>query len=129
MVLAPPLINSVELDGFGMIAWGRSNLWGRETSLHSELEALKWAMESMLQHSTCQRFETDCKDMITMVADLQAWPNFSTKVEIIQILQMCFPDFKIIYISRAQNGSVDSLARNARSFHRSICFIGFSIPV
>nr|VDD49165.1 unnamed protein product [Brassica oleracea] len=36
------------------------NLRRRETALHSELEALKWAMENMLQHSTCQRFETDC---------------------------------------------------------------------
>ncbi|CDY60677.1 BnaCnng36810D [Brassica napus] len=32
---------------------GTRNLRRRETALHSELEALKWAMESMLQHSTC----------------------------------------------------------------------------
>nr|VDD62711.1 unnamed protein product [Brassica oleracea] len=38
---------------------GTRNLQRRETSLHSELEALKWGMESMLQHSTCQRFVTD----------------------------------------------------------------------
>uniref|UniRef100_A0A0D3A9H9 RNase H type-1 domain-containing protein n=2 Tax=Brassica oleracea var. oleracea TaxID=109376 RepID=A0A0D3A9H9_BRAOL len=41
---------------------GTRNLRRRETSLHSELEALRWAMESMLQHSTCQRFGTECKD-------------------------------------------------------------------
>ncbi|KAF3488673.1 hypothetical protein F2Q69_00055132 [Brassica cretica] len=29
------------------------NLSRRETALHYELEALRWAMESMLQHSTC----------------------------------------------------------------------------
>ncbi|KAF2560412.1 hypothetical protein F2Q70_00015340 [Brassica cretica] len=28
----------------------------------SEVEALLWAMESMFLHSSCQRFETDCKD-------------------------------------------------------------------
>nr|VDD22261.1 unnamed protein product [Brassica oleracea] len=38
---------------------GTQNLRRRETSLHSELKALKWAMESMLQHSTCQSFGTD----------------------------------------------------------------------
>ncbi|KAF2582377.1 hypothetical protein F2Q68_00006424 [Brassica cretica] len=55
---------------------GPQNLRRRETALHSELEVLRWAMESMLQHSDCQRFGTDCKDMIAMIADPQAWPNF-----------------------------------------------------
>nr|VDD58337.1 unnamed protein product [Brassica oleracea] len=58
-------------------------------------------MENMLQHSTCQRFETDCKDLIAMITDPHAWPNFSTELEVIQILQMCFPDFKISYFPRA----------------------------
>ena len=73
-------------------------------------------MERMLHHSTCERFVTDCKDMITMITDPQAWPNFSTELEVIQILQMCFPDFKISYFTRAQNRITDSLARNARFF-------------
>nr|VDD54593.1 unnamed protein product [Brassica oleracea] len=85
-------------------------------------------MESMLHHSTCQRFETDCKDLIAMVADPQAWPNFSIELEVIQLLKLCFPDFKIEYFPRVQNEIADSLARNARSFHRSLCFIGCSIP-
>ena len=107
---------------------GMRNLRRRETSLHSELEALKWAMESMLQHSTCQRFGTDCKDLIAMVVDPQAWPKFATELEVIQLLKMCYPDFKIEYFPRVQNGIADSLARNARSFHRSLCFVGCSIP-
>ncbi|KAF3522897.1 hypothetical protein F2Q69_00048494 [Brassica cretica] len=77
------------------------NLRRLETSLHSKLEVLRWAMESMLQHSTCQRFETDCKDLIAMIADPQARPSFSAELEVIQILQMCFPEFKISYIPRA----------------------------
>ncbi|WZZ70250.1 hypothetical protein YC2023_081620 [Brassica napus] len=64
-----------------------------------------------------------------MVSDPQVWPNFSTELEIIQLLKMCFPDFKIEYFPRVQNGIADSLVRNARSFHRSLCFIGYSIPV
>ena len=85
-------------DQFSEIGWvwkdgmrkiqliGTQNLRRRETSLHSELEALRWAMQSMLQHSTCQRFGTDCKDLIAMIVDPQAWPNFSTELEVIQIL-------------------------------------------
>nr|VDC61130.1 unnamed protein product [Brassica rapa] len=54
-------------------------------------------MESMIQHSTCQRFRTDCKDLIAMIEQPQAWPNFSTELEIIQTLRLCFSDFKIRY--------------------------------
>ncbi|KAF2563699.1 hypothetical protein F2Q70_00017150 [Brassica cretica] len=55
-------------DGMGKIQLMETqNLRRRETVLQSELEALRWAMESMLQHSTCQRFGTDCKDLIAMI--------------------------------------------------------------
>uniref|UniRef100_A0A0D3AS90 RNase H type-1 domain-containing protein n=1 Tax=Brassica oleracea var. oleracea TaxID=109376 RepID=A0A0D3AS90_BRAOL len=108
---------------------GTRNIRRRETALHLELEALRWAIESMLQHSDCQGFGTECKDMIAMVKDPQAWPNFSTELEVIQILKMCSPDFKISYFPRTHTEIVDSLARNARSFHRSLCYIGCSIPV
>ncbi|KAF2574692.1 hypothetical protein F2Q70_00004851 [Brassica cretica] len=108
---------------------GTQNLKRRETALHSELEALRWAMENMLQHSTCQRFGTDCKDLISKVTNPQAWPNFSTELEVIQILQTCFPDFKINYFPMVQNEIVDSPARNACYFLRSLCFIGCSIMV
>ena len=103
-------------DSIGKIRlMGTQNLRRHETALHSELEALRWTMESMLQHSTCQEFETNCKDLIAMITDPQAWPNFSTEQEVIQILQMCFSDFKISYFPRAQSEIDDSLARNARS--------------
>ena len=108
---------------------GTRNLRRRETALHSELEALKWALESMLQHSNCQHFGTYCKDLIAMIKEPQAWPNFSMELEAIQIILMCYSDFKITYVPRTHNEIADSLARNARSFHRSLCFIGCSIPV
>ena len=50
-------------DSLGQIQLMRMrNLTKRESSLHSEVEALRWAMESMLLHSSCQRFGTNCKD-------------------------------------------------------------------
>jgi len=49
-------------DSMGKIQlMGSRNLRRRETALHSKLEALQWAIESIIQHSTCQRFGTDCK--------------------------------------------------------------------
>lgn len=65
-------------------------------------------MEIMLQHSTYQRFGTNCNDLISMVTEPQAWANFSIELDAIQIYKMCFPDFKIYYIPRAQNRIVDS---------------------
>ncbi|KAF2541199.1 hypothetical protein F2Q68_00031499 [Brassica cretica] len=44
---------------------GTRNFTRRESTLHSEVEALRWAMENMLQHSTCESFGTDCKDHLS----------------------------------------------------------------
>nr|VDC96488.1 unnamed protein product [Brassica rapa] len=60
-------------------------------------------MENMLQHSPCQSFGTDCKELITMIKEPQEWPSFATELEKIETLQICFPDFKIIHVPRAQN--------------------------
>ena len=43
MVHGPRHLSSIDADGFGWITWERSNL-------HTELEALRWAMKNMLQH-------------------------------------------------------------------------------
>ena len=57
-------------DSFGKIQlMGTRNLKKRETALYSEVEALRWAIESILQHSSCQRFGTDCKDLIAMIKE------------------------------------------------------------
>ncbi|KAF3578617.1 hypothetical protein DY000_02033933 [Brassica cretica] len=108
---------------------GTRNYIRRESALHSELEALRWTMENMLQHSTCQNFGTDCKDLIAMINVPHSWPSIATKMERIETLQICFPDFKISHIPRAQNQISDSLARTARCFHRKLYFIGCSILV
>ncbi|KAF3505511.1 hypothetical protein F2Q69_00006358 [Brassica cretica] len=108
---------------------GTRNFTRRESALHSEVEALRWAMESMLQHSTCQSFGTDCKELIAMIKEPHPWPSFATELERIETLQICFPDFNIIYVPRAHNHISDFLAKTARSFHRELLFIGCYIPV
>ena len=56
---------------------GTRNYIRRESALHSEIEALRWAMENMLQHSTYQSFWTDCKELIAMIKESHAWPSFA----------------------------------------------------
>ena len=63
----------VWMDSVGNIQlMGTRNFTRRESALHSEVEALRWAMENMLQHSKCQSFGTDCKELIAMIKDPQA---------------------------------------------------------
>ncbi|KAG5384874.1 hypothetical protein IGI04_036344 [Brassica rapa subsp. trilocularis] len=114
------------MDGSGNVQlMGTRNFTRRESALHSEVEALRWAMENMLQHSNCQSFGTDCKELIAMVKEPQAWPSFATELERIETLQICFPDFKIAHVPRARNQTADFLAKTARSFHRELCFIAW----
>ncbi|KAF3570126.1 hypothetical protein F2Q69_00059510 [Brassica cretica] len=105
----------VWLDCLGNVQlMGTRNHIRRESALQLEMKALRWAMESMLQHSTCQSFGTDCKDLIVMINEPHVWPSFATELERIETPKICIPDFKITYIPRAQNQISDFLARTAR---------------
>ncbi|KAF3558054.1 hypothetical protein F2Q69_00010877 [Brassica cretica] len=108
---------------------GTWNFTRCESALHSEVEALRWAMENMLQHSPCQSFGTDFKELIAMIKEPQEWPSFATELEKIETLQICFPEFKITHVPRVRNQMSDFLAKTARTFHRELLFIGCSIPV
>ena len=112
--------------GFGWITLERFNLWDAKLKkareyftliLHSLVEALRLVMESMLQHLSCQSFETDCKDLIAKLKEPQDWPSFAIWLKAIKTLQICFPDFKIYHIP----------AKTARSFYRELYYISFSI--
>lgn len=46
---------------------GSRNSKRRESTLHSELEALTWTMENMLNIYICQNFETGYTDLINMI--------------------------------------------------------------
>ncbi|CAG7888882.1 unnamed protein product, partial [Brassica rapa] len=113
------------MDSAGnMQLMGTRNFTLRDSALHSEVEALRWAMENMLQHSTCQSFGTDSKELIAMIKDSQAWLSFATELERIETLKICFLDFKFIHVPRARNQISDLLAKTARSFHMELLFIG-----
>ncbi|KAF2591498.1 hypothetical protein F2Q70_00038461 [Brassica cretica] len=108
---------------------GIQNFIRCESALHSKIEALRWAMENMLQHSPCQSFGTDCKELIAMINEPQEWPSFATELEKIETLQICFSDFKITHVPRVRNQFADFLAKTATTFHRELFFIGCSILV
>ncbi|KAF2565017.1 hypothetical protein F2Q70_00017033 [Brassica cretica] len=76
---------------------GTQNFTRCESALHLEVEALRWAMENMFQHSPCQSFGTHCKELIAMIKEPHEWPSFATELEKIETLQICFPDFKITH--------------------------------
>ena len=83
----------------------------------------------MLQLSTCQTFGTDCKDLVFMIQDPGAWPNFSTELKELMKLKSRFTNFSIVFIPYSKNVSSDSLAKIAKSFHRDIYYIGCSVPI
>ncbi|KAF3485484.1 hypothetical protein F2Q69_00053516 [Brassica cretica] len=60
---------------------GTRNFNQCELALHSEVEALRWAMENMLQHSPCQSFGTDCNELTAMIKEPQEWTSFATELE------------------------------------------------
>ena len=64
-----------------------------------------------------------------MIREPQAWSSFATELETIKMLQLCFPEFKICHILRAQNGISDSLAKSTRSLNKKFCYISCSILV
>lgn len=60
-------------DSYGQIQlMGTKNQIRRVSSLHSELEALGWMIESMLRRSTCKNFGSDYKDLISMIEEQHA---------------------------------------------------------
>lgn len=112
------------------------NRW--ESSLHKELEELRWVMESMFGDTRCQNFRTDCKDLITMIKEPHTCPYFLTEQEGIKTVQQKLQPFKISYVSRAQNGFLDFLDingfpdflyRTTRYFYRNLCFCYCSNPI
>ena len=90
-------------SGWNIQLMGTKNFTRRESALHSEVEALRWAMENMLQHSTCQRFRIDCKELIAMIKEPHVRPTFAKELERIATLLICFPDFNIIHVPRTRN--------------------------
>ncbi|XP_010463319.1 PREDICTED: uncharacterized protein LOC104743986 [Camelina sativa] len=98
--------------------------------LHSELQALIWAMESLLAAGVdCPSFETDCAELVAMVESPDDWPAFSNLLDNFTILKSSFPSFTLTRVPRASNVRADCLARSSRSLVSEISFVNSSPSV
>lgn len=58
-----------------------------------------------------------------MIKELRTWPSFSTDLAELASIQGRFQDFKIIYVLKTQNWTLDSLAKIARVFLTSLLYV------
>lgn len=70
---------------------GARNMRASISSLHSEIEALIWAMESMkILRQYHVTFATDCIQLVKMVYTPKKWLAFTNYLDDISILQESF---------------------------------------
>ncbi|XP_056841697.1 uncharacterized protein LOC130494887 [Raphanus sativus] len=98
--------------------------------LHSEIEALLWAMECVRNlrqfHVT---FATDCSQLVKMVLKPDEWPAFATYLADIKTLKESFHSLEIIHVPCTHNLKADSLARSARKHMSFVVYIVAKLPV
>lgn len=80
-----------------------------------------WKACSNIQH--VRTLERIARTSLAMIKNRHVWTSFTTEVEVIKTLQMCYSDFKISYIQRTHDKISDFLAKIARSFHRELYLI------
>ena len=101
----------------GRLRWtnGSKNTRASQSPLHTEIEALIWAMECMRNlRQSCVTFATDCAQLVKMVSEPEEWPAFASYLEDINFLKRSFNSSEIIHIPLTHNSKADSLARSAR---------------
>ncbi|XP_013721809.1 uncharacterized protein LOC106425636 [Brassica napus] len=109
---------------------GARNTKASQSPLHSEIEALIWAMEcirNLIQFSVT--FATDCSQLVKMVSEPKEWPTFASYLEDITILKRSFNSSEIIHIPRMQNSKAYSLARSARKQPSLVVHMDAELPV
>ena len=102
------------LPGFDGLL-GARNVRACLSPLHSEVEALIWAMECMKNLRQFQvTFATDCSQLVKMVSEPEEWPAFESYLKDIKFLQGSFFNSDIVHVPRTENQRADNLARSAR---------------
>ena len=107
---------------------GAANLRRSLSPLHTEVEALLWAMKCMIGvDSQDVAFFTDCSDLVKMVSSPTEWPTFSAYLEELQSDREEFTYFSLSLISRNANVKADNLARKVRTEPLHITYVN-NIP-
>ena len=117
------------LEGFAGLM-GARNTRASLTPLHSEVEALIWAMECMKNLRQYQvTFATDCSQLVKMVSEPEEWPAFVSYLEDIKIMKDSFNHSELIHIPRTFNTRTDSLAQSARQKSSFVVHMDVELPV
>ncbi|CAA7041516.1 unnamed protein product [Microthlaspi erraticum] len=112
----------------GSILVGSSNIRRGLSPLQTELEALVWAMQSMLAHNKQRmNFQTDCAQLVKMVSKPAECPAFEILLEEMDKCRRMFQAFSLTHIPTSQNTKADKLARSARDQPHNVYYIN-SIP-
>ncbi|KAG7556849.1 Ribonuclease H domain [Arabidopsis suecica] len=107
---------------------GAANLRRSLSPLHTEVEALLWAMKCMIGADNQEvAFFTDCSDLVKMVSSPTEWPAFSVYLEEFQSVKNEFSNFSLSLISRSANVKADNLARKIRTEPLHITYVN-NIP-
>ncbi|KAG7574769.1 Endonuclease/exonuclease/phosphatase superfamily [Arabidopsis suecica] len=91
---------------------GAANLRRSLSPLHTEFEALLWAMKCMIGADNQEvEFLTDCSDLVKMVSSPTEWPAFSVYLEEFQSDKEEFSSFSLSLISRNANTNKEKMAK------------------
>ena len=116
------------LSGFDGLL-GARNVRACLSPLHSEMEALIWAMECMRNLRQFQvTFATDCSQLVKMVSEPEEWPAFESYLEDIKLLRRSFVNSDIVHVPRMENTRADSLARSARQQPSFVIHMNSELP-
>ena len=97
--------------------------------LHAEMEALRWAMECMMNlHQFQVTFATDCSQLVKMVSEPEDWPAFESYRHDIKLLKTRFTSSEIIHVPRTKNQKADRLARCARKQSSFVVHMDAELP-
>ncbi|CAA7051645.1 unnamed protein product [Microthlaspi erraticum] len=109
---------------------GASTIRRGLSPLQMELEALVWAMQSMLAHNKQQiNFQTDCVQLVKMVSKPAEWPVFEILLDEMEKCRRMFQTFSLTHIPRTENTKADKLARSARDQPHNVYYINSIPPV
>jgi len=107
---------------------GATNVRRSLSPLHTEVEALLWAMKCINGADNQDvAFFTDCSDLVKMVSSPTEWPTFSVYLEELQNNREEFTNFSLSLISRSANVNTDKLARKIRTESHHVTYVN-NIP-
>lgn len=100
------------------------------SSLHLKMEAMLWAMMSILDNNVaCHKFETYCSDLFSITQSSEEWPALAILTDRFTELLAQFQYFFLSLISRSLNLKADCLTSSTRYRFLEFYFVNNSHPL